>query len=66
MSDFARLARHICGKSIGIILGGGGARGLSHLVSYLSVLPLTCGNASKGVIRALNEFGIPIDHIGGE
>jgi hypothetical protein len=31
-SDFARLARRICGKSIGIVLGGGGARGIAHLV----------------------------------
>ncbi|PIL31394.1 hypothetical protein GSI_06095 [Ganoderma sinense ZZ0214-1] len=49
MSDFARLARRICGKSIGVVLGGGGARGISHL----------------GVLRALEEFGIPVDHIGG-
>jgi len=49
VSDFARLARRLCGKSIGLVLGGGGARGLSHL----------------GVIRALEERGIPIDHIGG-
>lgn len=48
-NDFARLARRICGKSVGLILGGGGARGISHL----------------GVIRALEEYGIPIDHIGG-
>ena len=32
MNDFARLARRLCGKSIGLVLGGGGARGLSHLV----------------------------------
>jgi lysophospholipid hydrolase len=32
-NDFARLARRICGKSIGVVLGGGGARGISHLVS---------------------------------
>jgi len=32
-NDFARLARRICGKSIGLVLGGGGARGLSQLVS---------------------------------
>lgn len=32
MSDFARLARRICGKSIALVLGGGGARGLAHLV----------------------------------
>ncbi|TBU49283.1 patatin-domain-containing protein [Dichomitus squalens] len=49
MSDFARLARRICGKSIGVVLGGGGARGISHL----------------GVLRALEECGIPVDHIGG-
>jgi len=33
--DFARLARRICGVSIGIVLGGGGARGISHLVRRL-------------------------------
>lgn len=33
-NDFARLARRICGKSIGVVLGGGGARGISHLVSF--------------------------------
>lgn len=33
MNDFSRLARRICGKSIGLVLGGGGARGLAHLVS---------------------------------
>jgi lysophospholipid hydrolase len=31
-NDFARLARRLCGKSIGLVLGGGGARGLSHIV----------------------------------
>ncbi|CAG7848003.1 Lysophospholipase NTE1; AltName: Full=Intracellular phospholipase B; AltName: Full=Neuropathy target esterase homolog [Serendipita indica DSM 11827] len=49
MSDFARLARHLCGRSIGLVLGGGGARGLSHV----------------GMIQAMEEMGIPIDHIGG-
>ncbi|QRV97636.1 cAMP-dependent protein kinase inhibitor [Ceratobasidium sp. AG-Ba] len=48
-SDFARLARRLCGKSVGLVLGGGGARGIAHL----------------GVIRALEDRGIPIDHIGG-
>ncbi|CEL53820.1 hypothetical protein RSOLAG1IB_06601 [Rhizoctonia solani AG-1 IB] len=48
-SDFARLARRLCGKSVGLVLGGGGARGLAHL----------------GVIRALEDRGISIDHIGG-
>ncbi|ELU38806.1 hydrolase [Rhizoctonia solani AG-1 IA] len=49
-SDFSRLARRLCGKSVGLVLGGGGARGI------LSI---------KGVIRALEDRGIPIDHIGG-
>ncbi|KAJ3789981.1 hypothetical protein GGU10DRAFT_283246 [Lentinula aff. detonsa] len=48
-NDFSRLARRLCGKSIGLVLGGGGARGISHL----------------GLIRALQEYNIPIDHIGG-
>ncbi|KAI5124113.1 hypothetical protein M0805_000927 [Coniferiporia weirii] len=49
MSDFSRLARRICGKTVALILGGGGARGIAHL----------------GVLQALTEYGIPIDHIGG-
>ncbi|EIN14421.1 patatin-domain-containing protein [Punctularia strigosozonata HHB-11173 SS5] len=48
-SDFARLARRICGKSIGIVLGGGGARGIAHL----------------GLLKALEEHAIPVDHVGG-
>ncbi|CEP61662.1 lysophospholipase LALA0_S03e07976g [Lachancea lanzarotensis] len=47
--DFLRLARVISGKAIGLVLGGGGARGISHL----------------GVLRAIEENGIPIDMIGG-
>ena len=47
--DFHRLARRLCGRSVGIVLGGGGARGIAHV----------------GVIKALEEAGIPIDIIGG-
>lgn len=36
-NDFARIARRICGKSIGVVLGGGGARGISHLVRTASL-----------------------------
>ncbi|RDB28383.1 Lysophospholipase NTE1 [Hypsizygus marmoreus] len=49
INDFSRLARRICGKSIGLVLGGGGARGIAHL----------------GLIRALEEYEIPIDHVAG-
>lgn len=49
VNDFARLARRLCGKSIGVVLGGGGARGIAHI----------------GVLRALGELGIPVDMVGG-
>ncbi|HEY5637493.1 MAG TPA: cyclic nucleotide-binding and patatin-like phospholipase domain-containing protein [Burkholderiales bacterium] len=48
-ADYARLARVLTGNAIGVVLGGGGARGFAHL----------------GVLRALREAGIPIDLIGG-
>ncbi|HYN21314.1 MAG TPA: cyclic nucleotide-binding and patatin-like phospholipase domain-containing protein, partial [Thermoanaerobaculia bacterium] len=47
--DFDRLARFLDGSAVGLVLGGGGARGFAHI----------------GVIRALEEAGIPIDHVGG-
>lgn len=47
--DFERLARLLTGQAIGIVLGGGGARALSHI----------------GSLRAIQESGIPIDVIGG-
>ena len=40
-SDFARLARKLTSCSIGLVLGGGGARGLSHV----------------GIIKAMREVG---------
>uniref|UniRef100_A0A4W6FR08 lysophospholipase n=1 Tax=Lates calcarifer TaxID=8187 RepID=A0A4W6FR08_LATCA len=48
-SDFSRLARILTGNSIALVLGGGGARGCSQV----------------GILRALNEAGIPIDMVGG-
>ena len=47
--DVARLARMITGTGCGLVLGGGGARGLAHL----------------GVMRALEEAGVPINVVGG-
>ena len=40
-SDFARLARKLTACSIGVVLGGGGARGLSHI----------------GILKAIREAG---------
>ncbi len=47
--DLGRLARFLDGSDVGLVLGGGGARGFAHI----------------GVIRALEEAGIPIDRVGG-
>ncbi len=47
--DFGRVARFLVGKAVGLVLGGGGARGFAHV----------------GVIRAFNDLKIPIDLIGG-
>jgi predicted acylesterase/phospholipase RssA len=47
--DFARLARCLTGAGIGLVLGGGGARGFAHL----------------GVLRALAEAEVPIDWVAG-
>lgn len=56
-SDFARLARRICGKSIGIVLGGGGARGISHLVRLHPLCAynhrLTCTRVSSVPWRSM-------------
>jgi NTE family protein len=47
--DCERLARVISGESVGLVLAGGGARAYAHI----------------GVIRAMREFSMPIDFIGG-
>ncbi|XP_049542431.1 neuropathy target esterase sws isoform X2 [Anopheles darlingi] len=48
-SDFSRLARWLTGNSVGIVLGGGGARGAAHV----------------GMVKAILDAGIPIDMVGG-
>ncbi|WP_394788335.1 patatin-like phospholipase family protein [Rhodoferax sp.] len=47
--DMARLARIQSRTAVGLVLAGGGARGLAHL----------------GVFRALEEHGVEIDWVGG-
>jgi hypothetical protein len=48
-ADFHCALRHMSERAVGVVLGGGGARGLAHI----------------GVLQALEEAGIPIDAIGG-
>ncbi len=43
------MARWMAGKAVGLVLSGGGSRGLAHL----------------GVLHALDDAGVPIDVIGG-
>lgn len=47
--DLAKLIRFINGTAIGLVLSGGGARGLAHI----------------GAIKAMEELNIPIDFIAG-
>jgi predicted acylesterase/phospholipase RssA len=48
-ADQERLARSIGDRAVGLVLGGGGARGFAHL----------------GVLKAMEELSIPVDMIGG-
>jgi predicted acylesterase/phospholipase RssA len=48
-ADLERLTRTLAGRGVGIVLGGGAARGFAHL----------------GVFRAMHEAGVPIDWVGG-
>ena len=47
--DHERLVRRITGRSVALVLSGGGARGFAHI----------------GVLRACRELDIPIDVVGG-
>lgn len=54
VNDFSRLARRLCGKSVGVVLGGGGARGLSHIVSDCSTIALKILNLTSSCLRVLS------------
>ncbi|MGQ0529354.1 MAG: patatin-like phospholipase family protein, partial [Panacagrimonas sp.] len=47
--DIERVSRSLTGRAVGLVLGGGGARGFAHI----------------GVLRAMEELGIQIDAVGG-
>jgi NTE family protein len=47
--DVARMARRLAGRSVGVVLGGGGARAFAHL----------------GVLEVLLDAGIVLDRVGG-
>ncbi|MDX1511457.1 MAG: alpha-isopropylmalate synthase regulatory domain-containing protein [Nitriliruptorales bacterium] len=47
--DLGRVARHLANQAVGLVLGGGGARGLAEL----------------GVWKTLDEHGVPVDLVTG-
>lgn len=47
--DWQRLARVIGGRAVGVVLSGGGARAYAHI----------------GALKAISEYGLSIDFIGG-
>jgi predicted acylesterase/phospholipase RssA/CRP-like cAMP-binding protein len=47
--DAQRLARWLLDRPVGLVLGGGGAYGIAHV----------------GVLKALEEVGVPVDIVGG-
>ena len=48
-ADVDRIARLLGGCGIGVVMGGGGARGFAHV----------------GIVQAMQQLGIPIDYLGG-
>ena len=48
-AELASLARQVTGRGVGLVLGGGGARGFAHI----------------GLVRALEQLRIPVDVTGG-
>jgi predicted acylesterase/phospholipase RssA len=48
-ADFERMARFLAGRAVGLVMAGGGAKGFAHV----------------GILRALEERGVPVDLVGG-
>lgn len=49
VDDMDKMVRQVTGRGLGLVLGGGGARGFAHI----------------GLVRALHELKIPVDLTGG-
>ncbi len=49
LNDYAAVARQLTGHGLGIVFGGGGARGFAHI----------------GLVRAMEELGVRADIVGG-
>jgi predicted acylesterase/phospholipase RssA len=67
IEHFQRVARCLAGTATGIVLSGGGARGLAHLVrtsASQTTRPVHARRA-QGVLKAMVELGIPVDYVGG-
>jgi predicted acylesterase/phospholipase RssA/CRP-like cAMP-binding protein len=68
-NDFERLARLVSGNGIGLVLGGGGARGFAHLgvwqaLADVGIAPdLICGASIGALLGALMALQIPVDKL---
>jgi lysophospholipid hydrolase len=69
--DFSRLARWLTGTSVGLVLGGGGARGAAHVGMVKAIQVCFASSRTSGIfsnflcVFLLQEAGIPIDMVGG-
>lgn len=67
--DFARLARFLTDSAIGVVLGGGGARGFAHIGVLKALeeakypIDLMAGNSMGALIGAQYITGVPLDEI---
>lgn len=54
-SDFARLARLLTGESVGLVLGGGGARGAAHVGMIQAIqVPIDLMIQPSKIIETIN------------
>lgn len=54
-SDFSRLARWLTGTSVGLVLGGGGARGASHVGMVKAIQVNTHVNVVQFLEKIVNR-----------
>lgn len=67
--DVPRLVRFLTGTATGVVLGGGGARGLAHIGVLKALqqanipIDMICGNSMGALIGAQHIVGTPVDEL---
>ena len=68
-NDFYRIARAISNRSIGIVFGGGGARGLAHVGAYKALVEknipvdIVCGTSVGSMMAGIVASGFDFNEI---